>query len=226
MHGTALIFDRRRNRIVLAVITHFGFRHFRFTVSEAIAERIQHAARKVAVRAVFHRVIRKRGQLVGVVIKRHGQLAAEGILAEQKLSNRLAAACTRIPALHYSGEAFLRKAQIHGAAGHIDENDGLAGLRDNLHQFSLRRGQQQIRLVAGADRIALVHLLALKIFIEARHQHHNIAVLRHGLGFGKAVAGQAQPLHAVFVEVATLGVQHAHVVAYIVLDALQHRDIS
>lgn len=111
---------------MLAVITHFGFRHFRFTVSEAIAEPIQHAARKVAVRAVFHRVIRKRGQLVGVVIKRHGQLAAEGILAEQKLRNRLAAACTRIPALHYGGEAFLRKAQIHGAAGHIDENDGLA----------------------------------------------------------------------------------------------------
>ena len=42
----------------------------------------------------------------------------------------------------------------------------------------------------------------------------------------KAVAGLGKPLHAVAVQVAALGVQHARTVADVVLDALEHRDVA
>ena len=78
----------------------------------------------------------------------------------------------------------------------------------------------------GTVGVSFDLFLKHEVFIQADDEHDDVAVLRDGLRLCKAVAGLGKPLHAVAVQVAALGVQHARTVADVVLDALEHRDVA
>ena len=60
----------------------------------------------------------------------------------------------------------LKIAQIHGAAGHVQQDDGFARFYNGLCQLPLNQRKQKVQLVAGGVAVSRVPLFALQSLVQ------------------------------------------------------------
>ncbi len=148
-------------------------------VAQTVSERPERLAFEIAIRAAFHRVVLEVGQLVNILIERHGQTSRGIVLAAQRLGNSGSAFLAGVPSFDDGVGVLLLPVRGQSAAVHEHHNQGLAGRGHRLHQGLFRFGHLQVGAVS-AEEAGLVdrHLFPFQTACDANDRDNDISIFR------------------------------------------------
>ena len=110
-------------------------------------------------------------------------------------------------------------------AGKKHKHNRLAAFNKNAKHLLLKSRKLEIRFVTRGKFVTLVALFSFKARIQTHDGNHNIAHRSNRLHLGDAVIGLSESLHAVFEQMAALGIDDSGAVSDVVANSFEHGNV-